>query len=327
MPPESTLSEAPVIAIHDLVKRFGDFTAVDRLSFSVQRGEIFGFLGPNGAGKSTTIRMLCGLLRPSEGSGTIAGLDIVRDTERIRSRIGYMSQRFSLYDELTVSENIDFFAGIYRIPRSLRPARKAWVLQIAGLEQHRNSRTSTLSGGWKQRLALGCALLHEPPILFLDEPTSGVDPSSRRQFWDLIYSLASSGVTILVTTHYLEEAEYCDRLGIIYQGALIALGSPAELKVRHHPESILEIDCDRPVEVLDALVSLPQLRGVALFGAGLHAVSPAPEAARQAILARLASLGLSLRRLQRVQPSLEDVFVSLIEAHDRQSSPPASGLP
>jgi ABC-2 type transport system ATP-binding protein len=225
------MSSAAVV-VRDLEKRFGDFVAVDRISFEVARGEVFGFLGPNGAGKSTTIRMLCGILAPSGGSGTVAGFDIRTEPERIKASIGYMSQRFSLYEDLTVEENIDFFSGIYRIPRGKRAERKEWAIRMAGLEAHRHSRTAVLAGGWKQRLALGCAVLHEPPILFLDEPTSGVDPASRRRFWDLIYAMASAGTTVFVTTHYMDEAEYCGRLGLIYRGGLIALGTPAELKAR-----------------------------------------------------------------------------------------------
>ena len=250
----------PAVQVRELVKRFGDFVAVDRVSFAVGAGEIFGFLGPNGAGKSTTIRMLCGILEPTAGSGQVAGFDLGTQAERIKENIGYMSQRFSLYDDLTVEENIDFYSGIYRIPAARRAERKEWVLQMAGLERLRRSRTAILAGGWKQRLALGCAILHEPPILFLDEPTSGVDPINRRRFWDLIHDLAERGVTVFVTTHYMDEAEYCDRLGLIYRGELIALGTPRELKAER-------------------------------LGADLSA--------------------------EPIQPSLEDVFVSFIEEHDR----------
>ncbi len=224
------------VEVRELEKRFGDFVAVNRVSFEVKRGEIFGFLGPNGAGKSTTIRMLCGILVPSGGAGTVAGLDIRTKQEEIKANIGYMSQKFSLYEDLTVEENIAFYSGIYRIPESKKRARKEWVLRMAGLEEHLHSRTGTLSGGWKQRLSLGCAILHEPPVIFLDEPTSGVDPISRRQFWDLIYELAGKGVTVFVTTHYMDEAEYCDRLALIYRGELIAMGAPAALKAERMRE-------------------------------------------------------------------------------------------
>ena len=317
MQPESAQSAEVVVEVRDLAKQFGAFRAVAGVSFTVRRGEIFGFLGPNGAGKSTTIRMLCGLLTPSAGTGRVAGFDIRRETEKIKTRIGYMSQRFSLYDELTVEENIDFFSGIYCVPREKKVARKAWVLEMAGLEAHRGARTGELSGGWKQRLALGCAVLHEPPVLFLDEPTSGVDPNSRRQFWDLIYRLSEQGVTVFVTTHYLEESEYCDRLGIIYRGELIALGTPRELKTEHMPEAVLEIDCARPPEAMDLIERLPEVKEVAMFGKGLHAVAADAEAAAGAIRAAFAIEGLRLDRLERIPPTLEDVFVSLIEARDR----------
>ena len=218
------------VVVENLEKRFGRFVAVDRVSFQVGRGEVFGFLGPNGAGKSTTIRMLCGILAPSGGRGTVAGFDIGTQPELVKAHIGYMSQRFSLYQDLTVEENIDFYSGIYRIPANKKRERKEWVIEMSGLAGHRRSLTAVLSGGWKQRLALGCAILHEPPIVFLDEPTSGVDPISRRKFWNLIYDLSAQGVTIFVTTHYMDEAEYCNRLGLIYRGELIALGTPHELK-------------------------------------------------------------------------------------------------
>jgi ABC-2 type transport system ATP-binding protein len=221
---------APAVVVENLEKRFGRFTAVDRVSFRIARGEIFGFLGPNGAGKSTTIRMLCGILAPSGGTGTVAGFDIRTQPEQIKANIGYMSQKFSLYQDLTVEENIDFYGGIYCIAPEKMRERKEWVIEMSGLSEHRRSLTGVLSGGWRQRLALGCAILHEPPILFLDEPTSGVDPMSRREFWDLIYEMSGQGVTVFVTTHYMDEAEYCDRLGLIYRGELIALGTPHELK-------------------------------------------------------------------------------------------------
>src|SRR5512139_811500 len=218
------------VSIRDLTRTFGDFVAVDRISLEVKKGEIFGFLGPNGAGKSTTIRMLCGLLMPTGGEGTVGGYDINTRSEEIKKVIGYMSQRFSLYDDLTVEENINFFSGIYSVPEAKKRARKQWALDMAGLGNSRNAITRTLPGGYKQRLALGCAILHEPSILFLDEPTSGVDPLSRRQFWRLIDGLSDSGVTILVTTHYLDEAEYCRRLAIIHAGRLAAIGTTRELK-------------------------------------------------------------------------------------------------
>ncbi len=220
----------PTVVIDQLTKRFGDFTAVDRVTLDVGRGEIFGFLGPNGAGKSTAIRILCGLLAPTEGRAVVNGYDVARDPESVKRNIGYMSQKFSLYDDLTVEENIEFFSGIYGVAREAREARKRVALSMAGLEEKRNTMTRLLPGGWKQRLALGCAILHEPPILFLDEPTSGVDPIARRMFWDLIYRLSGQGRTVFVSTHYMDEAEYCHRLALMYRGKVVALGSPAELK-------------------------------------------------------------------------------------------------
>jgi len=220
------------VGVRELTRRFGDFVAVDRVSFDVREGEVFGLLGPNGAGKSTILRMLCGLLAPTEGAATVAGFDVRTQPESVKRNIGYMSQRFSLYEDLTVEENIDFFGGIYRIPAGKKRERKEWAIRMAGLSGHRRARAAHLSSGWKQRLALGCAILHEPPILFLDEPTSGTDPISRRSFWDLIYALSGEGTTVFVTTHHMDEAEYCDRLGLVYRGTLAALGSPAELKGR-----------------------------------------------------------------------------------------------
>jgi ABC-2 type transport system ATP-binding protein len=235
-----TPNNASAVVIENLVKRFGAFTAVDGVSLEVSRGEIFGFLGPNGAGKSTTIRILCGLLAPTSGRATVGGFDVATQSERVKQSIGYVSQRFSLYDDLTVEENLDFFCGIYGVPRETRRERKAYALRMAGLEEQRSRMTRLLPGGWKQRLALGSAILHEPPILFLDEPTSGVDPIARRQFWDLIYEMAAAGSTIFVTTHYMEEAEYCHRLALMDRGRVIALGAPAELKAQHGPSATMD---------------------------------------------------------------------------------------
>jgi len=320
MPPAE---RAPAVVVRDLERRFGSFVAVNRIGLSVAQGEIFGFLGPNGAGKSTTIRMLCGLLAPTGGTGTVAGFDIRREAELIKTRIGYMSQRFSLYDDLTVEENIDFFAGIYRIPREKKAERKEWVLRMAGLREHRRSPTAILSGGWKQRLALGCAVLHEPPILFLDEPTSGVDPVSRRQFWDLIYDLSERRVTVFVTTHYMEEAEYCDRVALIYRGEKIAEGTPAQLKTEQMREAVLNIECARPQDLLHEVAGLPGVKEAALFGRGLHAVASDAATAREIIARFLAARGEGAARVEPITPSLEDVFVSLIEAHDAREAPQA----
>ncbi len=305
------------VTLRNLSRRFGDFMAVNRISLDVKRGEIFGFLGPNGAGKSTTIRMLCGILAPSSGSGTVAGFDIVREPELIKTAIGYMSQKFSLYEDLTVEENIDFYSGIYRIPRDKKAERREWVIEMAGLREHRSSRTSVLSAGWKQRLALGCAILHEPPVIFLDEPTSGVDPVSRRNFWDLIYRLADRGTTVFVTTHYMDEAEYCDRLGLIYRGELIASGSPEELKTRFMKEEVVEVLCDGPQDAMEDLEKIAGVRHAALFGAGLHVVAENAARAIPAIEDTLTGLGITPRGMETILPSLEDVFVSLIEERDR----------
>ena len=305
------------VSVPGLTRRFGSFTAVDALTLDVERGKVFGFLGPNGAGKSTTIRMLCGLLAPTEGRGTVAGFDIATEPEAIKHHIGYMSQKFSLYDDLTVEENIDFFAGIYRVPRARRAARKDWVLQMAGLADKRRSLTRELAGGWKQRLALGCAVLHEPPIVFLDEPTSGVDPLSRRRFWDLIAQLSGQGTTVFVTTHYMEEAEYCDALALIYRGRMIAHGTPHAVKTEAMPEDVLELRVDRPFDALAAIEGSGLVREAALFGDALHAVVADAAAATDPLRRLLVEAGFAVESLQQVTPSLEDAFVSLIEAEDR----------
>jgi len=309
------------VTVTDLEKRFGSFVAVNRISFEVAKGEIFGFLGPNGAGKSTTIRMLCGLLAPSGGSATVARFDLRTQREQIKEHIGYMSQRFSLYEDLTVEENIDFFSGIYRIAPGKKRARKEWVLEMAGLHEHRRSRTAVLPGGWKQRLALGCAVLHEPPILFLDEPTSGVDPTSRRQFWDLISDLSGRGTTVFVTTHYMDEAEYCGRIGLIYRGELIASGAPVVLKTELMRDDVLDVLCDRPQDAMEEIERLTGIREVALFGKGLHVVAEDATVAAVAVRRHLEARGYSVTRIGHIAPSLEDVFVSLIEARDRSERP------
>jgi ABC-2 type transport system ATP-binding protein len=316
--PENTRK---AVVVKDLEKRFGPFLAVNRVSFEVGQGEIFGFLGPNGAGKSTTMRILCGLITPSGGSGTVAGLDIRSEAEKIKAHIGYMSQKFSLYEDLTVEENLNFYSGIYAIPEERRQERKEWVIAMAGLTAHRGLRTALLSGGWKQRLALGCAILHEPPILFLDEPTSGVDPISRRRFWDLIYDLSAKGVTIFVTTHYMDEAEYCDRIGLIYRGELIALGTPEELKTQFMQEEVLNLQCSRPQEAMNLIETLPEVQEVALFGKGLHIVVKDAQKAVKTIQQALEEQDLAVFQFGRIPPSLEDVFVSLIEARDRTEQP------
>ena len=305
------------VEVRGLVKRFEAFAAVDHVSFQVGKGEIFGFLGPNGAGKSTTIRVLCGLLEPSEGQALVGGRDVTEQPEEIRANIGYMSQKFSLYDDLTVEENIDFFSGIYGVPESRRNARKDYALRMAGLEEKRTTMTRFLAGGWKQRLALGCAILHEPPIIFLDEPTSGVDPIARRGFWELIYQLSAAGQTIFVSTHYMDEAEYCHRLALMYRGKIIALGTPADLKKELASYSILRLDTMKTLE------GIAGLSDVAVFGGGLHVTVQDPAAAIPQIRALLAARNIAVEKLDKILPSMEDVFVALIEEEDRKA--PAGG--
>jgi len=304
-------SDETAVKIDGLTKKFGDFVAVDRVSLAVRKGEIFGFLGPNGAGKSTTIKMLCGLLVPSEGTGSVGGHDVLRESEEIKKNIGYMSQKFSLYEMLTVEENIDFFSGIYGVPKHKNKERKEWALQMAGLQDRKDTVTGTLPGGFKQRVALGCAILHEPPIIFLDEPTSGVDPLSRRSFWDLIYRLSGEGVTVFVTTHYMDEADYCDRLGLIYRGRLIAEGTPLELKEAHMKRDILEIESDDLVGTMESLEN----KGIesAVFGSLLHASVEKGADWQRELRQMLEQDGISVRRIEKIPPSLEDVFVALIE--------------
>jgi ABC-2 type transport system ATP-binding protein len=305
------------VEVRDLVKRFGDFVAVDHVSLSVARGEIFGFLGPNGAGKSTAIRMLCGLLQPTSGSATVGGLDLNTQAETIKARIGYMSQKFSLYDDLTVEENIDFFSGIYGVARGRREERKLYVLRMAGIEERRTSLTRLLSGGWKQRLALGCAILHEPPILFLDEPTSGVDPIARRTFWDLIYQLSGAGHTIFVSTHYMDEAEYCHRLALMDRGRIIALGTPAELKASLESHHLLQLEVSDVLGSMKALEGMAGISDVAVFGGGLHVTVASEASAIPQIRSELEKTGITVSMIEPIQPSMEDVFVARIEEEAR----------
>jgi len=305
-------SHGIAVAVEGLRRTFGDFVAVDNISLSVGKGEVFGFLGPNGAGKSTTIKMLCGLLLPSGGRGTVGGFDIIRESEEIKKKIGYMSQKFSLYEDLSVEQNIDFFSGIYGVAASRKRERKEWVLEMAGLRDRRGALTRTLPGGYKQRLALGCAILHEPPIIFLDEPTSGVDPISRRNFWDLIYAMSQAGVTVFVTTHYMDEAEYCDRLALIYRGRIIAEGSSDEMKSRYMKRQVLEIDVDRTVDALD-IISRTGI-DTAIFGSVLHAIVADAGVAVPHLKKLLKDEGIAVKKVEAILPSLEDVFVTLIEA-------------
>ena len=300
-----------------LVKAFGSFIAVDHVSLQVSKGEIFGFLGPNGAGKSTTIRMLCGLLTPTSGRALVQGLDVAIEAEQVRKNIGYMSQKFSLYDDLTVEQNIDFFAGMYGVPRNLRPERKQHVLEMANLVERRSAMTATLSGGWKQRLALGCAILHDPPILFLDEPTSGVDPIARGAFWDLIREMARTGHTIFVSTHYMDEAEYCHRLALMYKGRVIALGTPADLRADLSTHTLIQLETSAPLDTMRALENVPGIGDVAVFGGGLHVSVNEPESAINEIRSRLTAKAIDIHTLEKILPSLEDVFVALIEAEEK----------
>ena len=303
----------PAIEVRELTRRFGAFTAVDHLSFDVQPGEIFGFLGANGAGKSTTIRMLCGLLRPTSGTARIDGIDVSQDPEAVKKRIGYMSQRFSLYEPLTINQNIRFFGGVYGLRGQALDERRAFVLDMAGLKGREHTRTRDLAGGWRQRLALGCAILHQPRIVFLDEPTGGVDPLSRRQFWDLIGALSRAGTTVLVTTHYLDEAEHCHRIAIIHAGRMAALGSAAVLKERFATRPIVEVHADDPVAAMDALDRLPEVEKTSLFGTAVHAILRDASTNADTIGAALTRAGHQIRSVGAVRPSLEDVFLDVVE--------------
>jgi len=299
------------VVIENLVKRFGGFVAVDHISLETRKGEIFGFLGPNGAGKSTTIRMLCGLLTPTSGKAMVAGYDVARQPESVRQNIGYMSQKFSLYNDLKVIENLRLFAGLYSVPSNDLQQRIDWSLEMANLKGQENLITGTLPGGWKQRLALGCAVLHKPPIIFLDEPTSGVDPISRRQFWDLIHHMAHDGVTVFVTTHYMEEAEYCNRLALIYRGKMVALGTPSELKQTSMKGELLLVECEPLGAAVEALQHAPSILDAAVFGNAVHLVVANAAQAKSDIQQYLAPKGIQLTRMEQIRPSLEDVFVSL----------------
>ena len=301
------------VVADQLTKAFGKFVAVDHVSFTVRTGEIFGFLGPNGAGKTTTIKMLTGLLLPTSGEATVAGFDLRTNRTAVKRSIGYMSQLFSLYGDLTVDENIRFFARISGVPQEDRVRRRDWVLEMAGLTGHVDRLTADLPLGWKQRLALGCAVLHEPPILFLDEPTSGVDPRSRRSFWELVNTLSERGTTIFVSTHYMEEAEYCHRLALMNRGMLVALDAPAALR-RSMQEPILEIHADPPARAVESLLGAEGIVDAAMFGRTVHAVVADVQAARRTIAARLGSSGVRVGEMREIAPTLEDVFVARIRA-------------
>ena len=295
------------VELTNLTRCFGDFTAVNNVSLQIKQGSIYGFLGPNGSGKSTTIRMLCGLMEPTSGSGTILGLDIARDSEAIKHKIGYMSQKFSLYDDLTVMQNLEFYAGMYSLPRDEGKKRMAEMLSLADLEARQHELVVNLSGGWKQRLALGCAIIHNPPILFLDEPTGGVDPKSRRMFWDIIYELAAQGTTVMITTHFMDEAEHCDEIGFIFEGNLIASGAPSELPKMIHGV-LVRIDSPHPMELLETMMAsnIPYL-DIYPFGASLRILIDRDQ------LVHLSSLSY-----KQITPGLEDVFVYLVKSQRKE---------
>jgi ABC-2 type transport system ATP-binding protein len=310
-------NEYSVIA-EGLTKKFGEFTAVDHVDFQIKTGEIFGFLGPNGSGKTTTIRMLLGLLRPTEGRGSVLGYDIVKQAEEIRKRIGYMSQRFSLYNDLTVAENLNFYGGTYGVTGNRLRQRKEYILEMANLRGREREMTKNLSGGWKQRLALGTAIIHEPEMLFLDEPTAGVDPISRRAFWDLLYELSEGGTTIFVTTHYMDEAEHCQSLAFIHLGRIVARGTPQEIKEKIMKGQVMEIDCLNPDLALSTLRDFSLFDEVALYGALIHVVGEDLESHRPAMERLLQEQGIEIRSMDIIAPSLEDVFISSIKEEDRK---------
>ncbi len=307
------------IEAKDLTKRFGAFTAVDNVSFTVNAGEIFGFLGANGSGKSTTIRMLCGLLQSTSGTASVAGFDINKQPDEIKKNIGYMSQKFSLYDDITCMENIRFWGGIYGLSDTKIEERQTWAIGIAGLQGRENSLPRDLPGGFKQRLALGCAMLHAPKVVFLDEPTGGVDPIMRRRFWDLIQQLAEAGTTVFVTTHYLDEAEYCNRIMLIHEGRIIAGGTPEELKTEYLQTPVFEVETDRVIEAMSALDTDTRVEETSVFGSFLHVSIPKDQDAKNVIAEALGQRGIVPARIERITPSLEDVFIHLIDVEAKKS--------
>jgi ABC-2 type transport system ATP-binding protein len=315
------------VETRELTKRFGAFTAVDRVSLAVDEGEIFGFLGANGAGKSTTIRMLCGLLAPTSGSGLVLGIDVARDPEGVKRRIGYMSQRFSLYDDLTVAQNLRFFGGVYGLRGGEAREREAWAVHMSGLEGKEGRLTGELPGGWKQRLALACAVLHRPRVVFLDEPTSGVDPISRRRFWRLIDEMAAAGVTVFVTTHYLDEAEYCHRLALIHAGRLVALGTVSELKGVFAGDSVLEVTAERPGEALETIGAQPWAIETSVFGTRVHVVVRDADEGRRNVERLLAAAANPASSVERILPSLEDVFIHHVETAEAERRAAGAAAP
>ncbi|HEY7472815.1 MAG TPA: ABC transporter ATP-binding protein [Gemmatimonadota bacterium] len=310
---KATGTAGAVIVADGLTRRFGDFTAVEDVSFAVQAGEIFGFLGPNGAGKTTAIRMLTGLLPPTSGFAHVAGYDVARESRALRRSIGYMSQLFSLYSDLTVRENLELFAGLYDLSANQREDRIRWALATAGLEGRDDQLTATLPLGLKQRLALGSAVLHEPPVLFLDEPTSGVDPVARRAFWDLVADMTARGTTVLVTTHYMEEAEHCHRLALMNRGRIVALDSPGALRASLD-SPILEVRSRDPTRAAALISGLEPIEDATMVGRAVHVVTRDEAAARARIIDTLAGAGIGLLSLERVRPTLEDVFVAVVRA-------------
>ncbi|HKB87898.1 MAG TPA: ABC transporter ATP-binding protein [Ignavibacteriaceae bacterium] len=307
------LDQKNTIEVKDLTRKFGKFTAVDQVSFSVEKGEVFGFLGANGAGKSTTIKMLCGILEPTSGDALVAGFSVMNEPDKVKKSIGYMSQRFSLYNDLTVEENINFFGGVYGLNGDELQERKKWVLQTANLEGKQKILTGSLPGGIKQRLALGTAVIHRPGIVFLDEPTSGVDPISRRNFWELINDLSAEGTTVLVTTHYLEEAEYCNNIILINAGRLIAEGNSKVLKSEYIKNPIFEIECDRVVDALELMEKEDFVGETSIFGNQIHLIVNNRFGNKDQILSVLNKNNINVKRIDQIVPTLEDVFIHLLE--------------
>jgi ABC-2 type transport system ATP-binding protein len=310
------MNPANAVEVRQLTKRFGDFTAVDRISFAIPAGEIFGLLGPNGAGKTTSMRMLCGILLPSEGEGRVLGFDIASQAEDIKRNIGYMSQKFSLYNDLTARENILFYGNIYGVDKNKIEKRMGELIELAGLSGYQNTRSANLSGAWRQRLALACAIVHEPPMLFLDEPTAGVDPVSRREFWDLIYQMAGEGVTVLTTTHYMDEAEYCNTIGMMYQSRMIALDSPDALK-QQFKQKLLELDCDQPGKAMQVLQKKKGIGEITLHGVLLH-LALQPGTSYKQLRDLLTRSKIKVNRLEEILPSLEDVFINLVSRQEKE---------
>lgn len=305
------------IEIENLTKRFDNFIAVNNVNFKVKKGDVFGFLGPNGSGKTTVIRMLMGLISPTSGTGKVLGYDISKESEKIRSKIGYMSQKFSLYDDLTVDENLDFYAGVYCVPKDKINKKKKEILEMADLVGKEDMITSNLSGGWKQRLALGCSIIHEPDILLLDEPTGGVDPIARRQFWDVIYDLSKKGVAILVTTHYMDEAEHCNSIGFLYYGNILSLDTPNCMKEKIIDGDIVEIKSSNTLKSIELLKLKNTVRDASVYGAGIHVMTE-PNTDLNELKECLIQNHIQVISIKKVKPSLEDVFVFLVEKENRK---------